>query len=122
MNTNTVTTNIVMGLTNDTYCGAMESCYSKPGQTPTPSSNNYTIYPNPFTDQFTIQWPEGSEIQTETPVFQIMDATGRTCMLINWSEGQTQQQVDLSGFPAGMYLLYAPTKENGTAVTKIIKQ
>lgn len=124
MHTNTANTLIVSTDSNGNDC-FKECPYSyRPGQK---QDNHFrtktlTVTPNPFTDQFTIQWPDGSDIQQETPVFQIMDATGRTCMLINWSEGQTQQQVDLSGFPAGMYLLYAPTKENGIAVTKIIKQ
>lgn len=73
------------------------------------------IYPNPHTDQFTVQF---DAVQTEVHI-EINDLSGR---LIRSEEFTSTSKIDLSiDGPSGVYLLSMKT-ENGILVKRIVKR
>ncbi|MEY4927181.1 MAG: hypothetical protein RI894_1617 [Bacteroidota bacterium] len=70
----------------------------------------FTIYPNPTTGQFTI------EHSTNSHLFRVYDLTGQL-LLEQKAVNSTQTTLDISSFPAGVYLLRA----YGETAQKIIK-
>ena len=80
---------------------------------PTTANNELTIYPNPVHDMLMLQYTSKKEF-----IVEIFDQSGK---LVLKSEGEHQIQV--SGLPAGFYLLKSTEKASGkTSIHKFIKQ
>lgn len=72
------------------------------------------IFPNPFTDRFTVKLSDTKEYDR----LMVFDMTGK--MIAEKPVDSTMISFDLSGYPAGIYLLKVLGK-NGVEMTKIIK-
>jgi hypothetical protein len=77
------------------------------------ANTNILVYPNPTNSNITLQ--VSSELVGRT--YSIQDFSGRA--IINGKIRSTQDQIELQDFARGAYYL---SIENGSAVTKIIKQ
>ncbi len=77
------------------------------------AGNELTIYPNPVHDMLILRYATGKEYLAE-----LFDQSGK---LVRRSEGEPQ--IEVSGLPAGFYLLKSTDKSSGkTSIHKIIKQ
>lgn len=115
---------------NWTFRGAYSGCCSNNGwqlqldtmdiQTTTPSlvnteiENNYTIYPNPFTNQATISF---SNEQNNT-IIKIIDVLGKEIRTMNFTGKQLV--IDRADMKTGVYFVQTTNKYNQTSNSKII--
>lgn len=76
---------------------------------------DFHVFPNPFSSAFSIEWQE----QTSPWSYRVMNMMGQTMMK---QEGETAQRlnIDLSGQPAGIYLLHI-RQANQADVVKLRK-
>jgi hypothetical protein len=82
-------------------------------QTPLAAELLWRAYPNPATDQLVVTWNGAADA-----TLVLYDQQGR----VRWqgsTSGNTQQRVEVSGYPAGLYFLQLRTKE-GSTVKKIV--
>jgi len=88
----------------DNYANGLENIIS-------PINTNVSIYPNPATNNLTIETTEKSEIE-------ISNIAGQILKTFNTTEKQTT--IDVSNLPSGVYIIKAKT-EKGVAVRKFVK-
>jgi len=83
-------------------------------------SLNMGVYPNPFSDQFTVKF---NADQKENISLQITDMLGRIISTKQWSVdiGSNNIDINLDDQPAGLYMLKLST-DKGYAVKNIVKQ
>lgn len=62
---------------------------------------NWNLYPNPFTDHFTIQLPGNKEILR----LKVSDQNGRIVISQKLSEMQGQVRIETHELPAGIYIV-----------------
>ncbi len=75
-----------------------------------PASLNVSVYPNPVSDQLTI---EGENLQR----YRLLNLSGQQL-----SEGEINGRLDVSSLKPGPYLLHMSDRDGQTAVEKIIKR
>jgi hypothetical protein len=76
-------------------------------------ASDYQVFPNPATDQLVVTWNGAADAS-----LVLYDQQGR----VRWqgsTNGNAEQQVDVSGYPAGLYFLQLRTKE-GSTVRKVV--
>jgi hypothetical protein len=76
------------------------------------NSLNISIYPNPTSDNITIETPQKSEIE-------ILNIQGQSIKSFTAISNKTT--IDVSGFAKGLYILKVKT-EKGIAVNKFVKE
>jgi hypothetical protein len=77
---------------------------------------SFKVYPNPFTDKFTVAWTSTADLNVK---LSVADITGK--ILIRVNNCTSNSEIDLSVLSRGAYLLKAETP-NGAAYVKLIKQ
>ncbi len=95
---------------------------SKPYQKPTDINieetlNNFTVYPNPTSDIFEITFLNNLSKNEDLIIY---NALGRYLQKINVKKNQRKQIVNLSGYPAGVYIMKLKVNDT-TIVKRIIK-
>jgi hypothetical protein len=75
---------------------------------------DFKLYPNPTKDIVTIELSQFSNTKLE-----VYDINGR--VLLNQNLNTTSNQINIQSFPVGIYL-FKITSQEGTAVSKVIKQ
>jgi hypothetical protein len=75
---------------------------------------DFKLYPNPTKDIVTIELSQFSNTKLE-----VYDINGR--VLLNQNLNTTSNQINIQSFPVGVYL-FKITSQEGTAVSKVIKQ
>ncbi|MFA6060293.1 MAG: T9SS type A sorting domain-containing protein [Taibaiella sp.] len=78
------------------------------------SSQDITVYPNPFNDRITVQ---GTNIGNE---LSITDITGRTMATV--IADNILQHIDMSSYPSGVYLLRIIQNDASVKTVKMVKQ
>lgn len=81
------------------------------------TADNISIYPNPATDQITINAIAGMQQADVT----VTDLSGRTVRTINGASFDQNQIIDLAGLPKGMYVLRI-SSEKGNVTKKFVKE
>ncbi|MEP6724691.1 MAG: SBBP repeat-containing protein [Bacteroidota bacterium] len=84
----------------------------------TANSNAFTIYPNPVQQVLQVQLTAAAN---RNIVWQVQDASGKILKQQGDQWHGSNQSIDVSGLPAGMYWLVLK-KDDGTTVKKFIKQ
>ena len=77
-------------------------------------SNTISIYPIPVTNSCTIKVP------TTIASISLENSTGQTLFTQNYNT--TTAEIDMSSYPAGMYIVKVRDKEGGVVVKKIVKE
>ncbi len=72
------------------------------------------VYPNPATRSVTVDWPATATVRAVT----LRDATGKLLRLLDAPPGTHRHELDVSAYPAGLYLLRVERAE-GTVLKKI---
>ncbi len=91
---------------------------NKSGIVPENIIYNFSIYPNPSTSSFTIQY--NGVVGRETNHGQeltIYNVLGEVVYKDKWPQGQTQKSIDMGALPKGIYII-----KLGDAVQKLIKE
>ncbi|MEZ4952733.1 MAG: T9SS type A sorting domain-containing protein [Saprospiraceae bacterium] len=78
-------------------------------------AENLSIYPNPATDAITIELPE----TLQGPI-ALTDLTGRQLLSVDYPIGSKSTQLNVSGFPQGMYVIVAKGKDGTIFRQKVI--
>ena len=86
-------------------------CVSFVGLTEFPDNNNINLYPNPASNEITIEFPQSA-------VIEIRNMQGQLIKTIN-SSGKAN--IDVSSFPSGVYVVEAIT-DKGVAVKRFVKE
>lgn len=75
------------------------------------ASSDITIAPNPTSGKITVSWQK--KVAILSPWIEVMDINGKMLRRISVTENTPGQQFDLNlmGFPQGMYLLRLPNRE-----------
>jgi len=81
------------------------------------NSSHSNIYPNPFTDKFTMETISG-----EVSDIRLFDYSGRELQSFNMTEAGNEYVIDISAEPKGLYFLQYRTKDNLLEMKKIIKR
>ena len=84
---------------------------------PTALVTDFSVYPNPVSDEFTIELSEKMQVNS----IQVYNVLQQEVMTLDVNNELTQQQVDLSALETGMYIISINTP-NGVISTPIIKQ
>jgi len=79
---------------------------------------NFQLYPNPASDKVTLRFSSASGSRV---IFSVLTADGRVMKEMGWeaSAGKNTKELDITGLPAGIYLVQLVSEE-GTAVTKLV--
>lgn len=83
--------------------------------TPTSAIKNIKIYPNPSQDIIYIQSDDKTERKFQ---YTLMDVSGK---ILTNEEGEKTQTINLSGFPAGMYMLKITVVEQQQTLSQTYK-
>lgn len=80
-------------------------------------ASKFATFPNPVNDTFTITAGEGIQISA----IEITDLNGRSIKTVNYSNADSEIQVNTSDLASGMYLVNI-TSAQGKAIKKVIKK
>ncbi len=73
------------------------------------------VFPNPVTDQLTVQWPEN-----KVGLLQITDVMGRS-MFSSQTTGTTREYIDVRSWSAGIYWVTFRESDGRTASVRFVK-
>jgi plastocyanin len=82
------------------------------------TENQILIYPNPATDYLTIDLQSGNE---KFQSIRILNLVGKELLSVNNPSGKSYQQINVSQFNPGLYLIQIDI-DNGTKLFKFIKR
>jgi len=77
------------------------------------------VMPNPTTGKFSVFMPETS---TETTLIRIADTQGRTVLSLGMQAGLSDQLLDLSQLPSGIYFIQLWLNGQLTGIAKVVKE
>jgi hypothetical protein len=83
------------------------------------AGSEWEVYPNPGSDLITLTAPSGFTTN-EGATYHIADLSGKT--LLENTISNTNQEINISSLPAGMYMLNIHSDETNTKTIKFVKE
>jgi hypothetical protein len=93
------------------YASMYEHLFGLPNAVTSIKENNFKVYPNPSNDKIIVQFPTSTVFPKEV---KIMNALGQMMYVKTWVN--SNNQIDVSHFPKGMYVIQIDNKTSKIVV------